>query len=214
MAKSKKRVEGIDVSTGETAIPKAPRPPSKKKVDTIGANVTLVAQPDGAAVNQESTMSDSITIQGFAFAVPVPYAEGHVLTAGEASALNQVFHENLRNNFASKIKKLKEANGEAIDVEALQADLDAYAKSYQFGVRTTGGTRAVTDPVKREAINLAKEAIKAALRSKGKSVKDAGGNDWLVEKATELVATRPVFMEQAKARVSALQALASDTLEG
>ena len=47
---------------------------------------------------------EQIIIQGVTFNVPTPYAEGHVLATNEASALNQLLHENLRNNFASKVK--------------------------------------------------------------------------------------------------------------
>lgn len=210
MAKGAKRVKDTDVSRGDKTIP-APR--TKKQVDTPTANDMVVVQP-GHEATQEQTMSEQITIQGLEFTVPVRYSEGHTLTEGEASALNQVFHENLRNNFAARIKKLKEANGEAIDVEALQSDLNAYAEAYQFGVRTAGGPRTVADPVKREAIALAKVAIKAALAKKGKSLKDAGGNEWLAKAAEEAVATRPVFMEQAKARLDQLKDLAADALEG
>lgn len=206
-----KRVKGIDVSSNDMAIPKPPRPRRTKEVDTPVPNDTVAAQTDGAAIQQESTMSEQITIQGFEFDVPSPFAEGHVLTAGQASALNQVFHENIRNNFAGKIKKKKEAN-ETLDAAVLQTEVTAYAESYEFGVRTSGGTRAVADPVKREALNLAKETLKAALRSKGKSLKEVGGVEWLNEKAEELVKTRPVFMEQAKERVASLQSLAGEAL--
>lgn len=210
MAKGKKRVDDMALSTVDKTIP---RPRAKKEVDRPNGDDMVIAQP-GQTATQEHTMSEQITIQGLEFTVPVRYSEGHTLTAGEASALNQVFHENLRNNFAAKIKKLKEANGEAIDVAALQSDLDTYAEGYAFGVRTAGGPRAVADPVKREAISLAKIAIKAALQRKGKSLKDAGGNEWLAKAAEEAVATRPVFMEQAKERLAQLQDLAADALDG
>jgi len=208
---AKKADKGIDVSTDDTSIPSLPPKPRKKQVDTAIPADNMDESNAPSAGTQEHTMSEQITIQGLTFNVPVPYSEGHPLTAGEASALNQVFHENLRNNFAARIKKLKEAAA-PIDADELQKALDEYAGSYAFGVRTSGGPRAVADPVKREAINLAKAAIKAALAAKGKSVKDAGGNEWLAEKAAELVETRPQFTEQAKARLAEQQALASDIL--
>ena len=46
-----------------------------------------------------------VTIAGNVFAVPLRYAAGHVITEGEASALNQTLCENVRNNLAPKIKK-------------------------------------------------------------------------------------------------------------
>ena len=55
---------------------------------------------DETAAAPTTASTDEITIAGQVFSVPVRYAAGHVLTEGEASALNQTYHENLRNNFA------------------------------------------------------------------------------------------------------------------
>src|SRR6476646_11844528 len=88
------------------------------------------------APNKEATMAangyDEITIQGQVFRVPLRYAAGHTLTEGEASALNQTLHENLRNNFAKKVNEGTEAG---VPKETLQQQLDDYANDYQFGVR-------------------------------------------------------------------------------
>ena len=93
----------------------------------------------------------TITIAGLEFKVPSPFHVGYTLKSeGEASAMNQTFHENLRNNFAKRVKDAGE--GETAE---LQAALDEYAQSYQFGVRA-GGTR-TTDPVRRRALELAEE---------------------------------------------------------
>jgi hypothetical protein len=48
---------------------------------------------------------EQITIAGQSFNVPIRYEEGHELTSGEASALNQTYHENIRNNLAKKAKE-------------------------------------------------------------------------------------------------------------
>jgi hypothetical protein len=102
---------------------------------------------------------DQITIQGQTFRVPIRYAAGHTLTEGEASALNQTLHENLRNNFARKVAEGSEAG---IPQETLQQQLDDYANDYQFGVRTGGGGFR-GDPVMTMAMNIApaKEALTA-----------------------------------------------------
>src|SRR5687768_14778185 len=99
---------------------------------------------DADADETSSVASTTIQIAGKSFRVPSPFTEGHVLTAGEASQLNQVFHENIRNNQAKKIK----AGGKSD--EEFQGEIDAYAQNYQFGVRTGGGGR-TTDPVLRKA---------------------------------------------------------------
>lgn len=104
-------------------------------------------------------MTTTITIAGRQFTATPIYAAGNVLTENEANALNQVRFENLRNNFAPKAKE-----------GASQEDFDAYASSYQFGVRTGGGSR--LDPVQAEAMSLAKDQIKAALKSAGKNISD------------------------------------------
>jgi hypothetical protein len=121
--------------------------------------------------NEEVTMADGngsgnydqITIQGQAFRVPIRYAAGHSLNDGEASALNQTFHENLRNNFASKVRDGAEAG---VPHETLQQQLDDYANDYQFGVRTGGGGFR-GDPVMTTAMNMARELVRNAVKAKG-----------------------------------------------
>lgn len=119
-------------------------------------------------ISDETPRSD-ITIQGATFAAPEPYTEGHTLSANEAAALNQLLQENLRNNFAGKVKAALEAVGGAVDkldIEALQTEFDAYAAEYEFGARRSG-TRTPVDPVGREAVRLAKKKINEALKAKG-----------------------------------------------
>jgi hypothetical protein len=105
---------------------------------------------------------DQITIQGQLFRVPIRYAAGHPLTEGEAGALNQTLHENLRNNFAKKVAEGVEAG---LPVETLQQQLDDYANDYQFGVRTGGGGFR-GDPVMTLAMNIAREMVRAAIKAK------------------------------------------------
>jgi len=150
---------------------------------------------------------EQITIAGKTFNAPLRYEEGHELSAGEASALNQTYHENLRNNFAKRVKDATEAG--AFDQDAMQSEFDAYAAEYQFGVRTGGG--ATRDPVMSEALNIARGMIRAALKKKGlaqKSVEPAV----ITAKAKELIGKRPEIMELAKTRVAEAQAAASDDL--
>lgn len=106
---------------------------------------------------------DQITIQGQTFRVPIRYSAGHQLTEGEASALNQTFHENLRNNFA---KKVTEGVDAGVGMDVLQQQLDDYASEYQFGVRTGGGGFR-GDPVMTLAMNAAREIIRNAIKAKG-----------------------------------------------
>lgn len=159
---------------------------------------------------------DTITIQGADFTVAPRYAEGHVLTSNEAATLNQTLFENLRNNFA---KQVKDAKGEAEaltpeQITDLQTKLDTYAASYAFGVRVSAGPRAPADPVGKEAFNLAKEAVKNAIRKQGKNPSDypAAQINELAKGALEK--HNAMFMEKARESLAQREALADDILGG
>lgn len=151
---------------------------------------------------------EQITIQGKIFNAPLRYEEGHELNAGEAAALNQTFHENLRNNFAKRVKEAIENGG--FNQDALQSEFDKYAEDYEFGVRTGGG--APRDPVMAEAMNIAKGQIKAKLKEKGKVLRDYDAAA-ITEAAKKLVAKTPAIMELAKKRVEEAQMAAAVDLD-
>lgn len=157
---------------------------------------------------------EQITIAGKVFNAPIRYEEGHELTAGEASALNQTFHENLRNNFAKRVREavLDEINeGEKYDETGLQSEFDSYAEQYQFGVRSGGGG-ASRDPVMAAAMNIAKAQIRVAVKKKyGKVTVDASV---ITEKAKQLLQSPKgqVIMDLARQRVQEEQAAAADDL--
>jgi hypothetical protein len=153
---------------------------------------------------------EQITIAGHSFNVPLRYEEGHELTAGEAGALNQTYHENLRNNFA---KKVKDAGGSP-DLAALQAELNKYAEEYQFGVRVGGGGGRTTDPVMSLAMRIAKKKITDLLRDKGKKPSDYEPS--AITAAAKALLDRPEgaqILEVAKARVEEEKKLASEGLD-
>ena len=95
------------------------------------------------------TPTQAITIAGSQFTVPLRYAEGHVLIAGEANALNQTFLENCRNNLSGKAK----------DGTLTQEIVDQYAASYQFGQRKGGF--GPSDPVESMALTIARKRVKS-----------------------------------------------------
>lgn len=142
--------------------------------------------------------SEQITIKGQLYNVPLRYAAGDELTAGEASALNQTFHENIRNNLAKK----------AEEGQLDQAGVDAYAADYQFGVRTGGASR---DPVMSEAMRIAKTKVTAALKSAGKKVSDYETSA-INDAAKALIDRDAQIMELARARVAQSQELATGDL--
>jgi hypothetical protein len=165
-------------------------------------------------------------IQGHDIAIEPRYAEGHVLLANEASALNQLRFENIRNNVASRIKAAAEAQGanpESIDLDntfvgegdsrqSVRENILAYAQGYEFGARVagTGSTRRVTDPVEREALSIARERVNAALKSRSidrKSLPE-GKFEQLLDKAVG----NPDVQKEARRRVKAKEAIGADEL--
>ena len=143
---------------------------------------------------------EQITIAGHEFNVPVRYEEGHELTAGEASALNQTYHENIRNNLA---KRAKEGT-------LTQADVDAYANEYQFGIRAAG-TGVTRDPVMSEAMRIAKKQIGELLKKSGKKASDYT-TETINGAAKALLAKDSTIMDLARQRVAEQQSLASADL--
>jgi hypothetical protein len=98
------------------------------------------------------------------------------LTEGEAGALNQTLHENLRNNFA---KRVTEGTDAGVPLETLQQQLDDYANEYQFGVRAGGGGFR-GDPVMTLAMNAAREFVRQAIKAKG-----LDQDDWPASKVSQ-----------------------------
>lgn len=154
-------------------------------------------------MSEPTVAREDYTIAGKTFSILQPYGEGHVLTAGEASALNQTFAENIRNNFAAKVKEAVEAN--TFDQEVFQGALDDYQEEYEFGVRRGGGGR-TSDPLQAEALNIARDLVRQALVKKGIALKDVTGAD-VTRLAKDLISSGkyPEIMTAAQARVAAAQ---------
>ena len=106
------------------------------------------------------------TINGVAFEISAPYAEGHALSEAEAKVLNQVRSENIGNNLREKLKKAAE---EGASIEALQATVAELDASYVFNMRTASAS-AKLDPYEKEAIKIARELLKAHLANSGRKL--------------------------------------------
>lgn len=171
------------------------------------------------------TATQSVRIQGFDFTVKAPYAEGHVLTAVEASNLNQLLAENIRNNVAGKIKTAKEKFVEAggvadaftLDIEvehegamvSLRSLLQGYADAYQFGVRTARTAEPV-DPTEREAKRIATEMVNSALAANNIKKKDL--EEGLYDEMVSKVMARDDVQKEAKRRVQKKESIGLDEL--
>jgi len=141
----------------------------------------------------DQTPRSAITIAKHEFEVPSPYAAGHVLNENEAAALNQTFKENLRNNFAPKVKAKATNEDESVrelteqEVAELQNELDTIAASYEFGVRGSRGESASLSPIEKHTRKVAHEALMGMLKAKNIKLKDVSEEKYeeLISKISE-----------------------------
>lgn len=159
----------------------------------------------------------SLKIAGLHFSLsrPIPFHTGHVLTEAEASVLNQTWVENLRNNFAAKVKAAVDAipaeektNGipEGL-LTALQTEFNTYASTYTFGIRAP---KAHVDPIEHLAQKIAKEAISTRLRERKIDIKSISAEK-MQEYITSYLAKYPDARKEAKRRLDAMRkAVAAD----
>lgn len=175
----------------------------------------------------ESTPHREITIQGLTFEVPQPYAAGaHELTEGEASTLNQTLAENIRNNYAAKIRahveEYRKANNrpedeeigsDVLDKEQLDAELAEFASKYEFGVRQSSGTpRTPADPVLKEAHSIARDRVKDALKKKDIKL-DSVSKEQMAQFIEQVLTKYPEIREEARRRVEASASIAVEGLD-
>lgn len=144
-----------------------------------------------------------ITIQGEKFNVTTPYVAGHAITESEANALNQVRCENIRNNVATKLRKLQAGEEGAMTMEEIVAFANDYDQKYDF-TQSRGTGRAAMSPVEREARRLARTALGAALKKAGKKRRDYTDEEY--EKLVSSVAERDDIQKEAKKAVKAQEA--------
>lgn len=151
--------------------------------------------------------TDSLTIKGETFTVPQPYKEGHQCSTNEAAALNQLLKENVRNNLATNLQKQKDAD--AFDHAEFQKSLDAYVAEYEFGQRRGGGGGRTSDPVEKEAKQIARDLVKKKLQEQGHKLADIPNKE-INRLADQAVEQYPQIRERAKATVEARQKAAED----
>lgn len=150
------------------------------------------------------------TIAGQEFPISQPYSEGHVCTAAEAKTLNQTRSENIGNNMRSTVLDALAAaeKGDNSKLDALPAAIAKYDAEYTFTLANVGAARKL-DPEEREAMAIAKEALRAHLAKTGRkmNVTPEGETDdsWAEKVQTNLesIAARDEVKKEAKKRVTA-----------
>lgn len=144
-------------------------------------------------------------IGGHEFPLSQPYAEGHVLTAAEAYALNQARSEGV----ASGVRKIVQEKGPAAAEEVA-----AYDAAFTFDQRRRRG-RTLIDPVEREARTIARDAIRQKLAETGRKLKDidpATLNATVDKLVEENESIRELAQQRIDARTSAAKDLESLSL--
>jgi hypothetical protein len=156
---------------------------------------------------------ENVTVQGLIFSAAKPYEEGHALTAIEAGVMNNTRIDNIRNNFAHKVRKScedakVEKSHELSDEikKLLQVSFTDFEEGYEFGTRQ-GGREA--DPVRREAMEMATKAVKDQLRKMGHKLSDVGAEK-IRELSENAIETKPAFTARATEIVAARNAAADE----
>ena len=119
----------------------------------------------------------------------------------------------IRNNMANKVKAAVEGTAKEGEptIETIDAFVSAYAASYEFNA-VTAGERRVTDPLEVEAISIAREILKGALKAKGISylkVPEEKRNAMVAE-----IAQKESVVKEAKKRLDAKRKAAEAALDG
>lgn len=155
----------------------------------------------------------TIRIQQHSFTLSDPFLPGHLLSPEEASALNGLRAENIRNILGKRIAAVSATNGgggsggglseEALlKIEEEAARLD---REYQFGVRRAYNR---PGPIERVAMEIARAKVVAAARRDGETLSE----EQLASEALQLV-TDPEVLAEARAQVTENQKVASEALE-
>lgn len=150
--------------------------------------------------------SIEITILGIKFPCPQPYGSGHRCSEVEAGILNRVFTENLRNNFAKRVKALRSRAAPVEDFDALQEEFALYASRYRFS-NSRELTELTRDPVMVEALRIARGLVKAHFTAKGHTPTEAE-----LEQAVIKVAHLPKVQAEARSRIGATQQAVEELL--
>lgn len=148
-----------------------------------------------------------VTISDRKFVVPSRFGVGHVLTAGEANALNAYVAATARASFTPRAIKLLSAEPPA-SAEVLQEEFAAFINNFDLNSRRTYARGEGGDAVAiaKIALNLAKNLVKAGIKKKGISLKRVPAGK-LEELAKELLARTPKIHDEAVRAFAEQQAI-------
>jgi hypothetical protein len=164
-------------------------------------------------IKVEGKPTETVAVQKIKVGIPQPFAEGHKLRANEADALNAHYINCIRNTVAGAVKDMiGEGDASQVDPKQVQKIVDEAIKEYDFGQSRAGRPG---DPVKQEAMEIARNIVRQQLQKKGHKLSDIAGKT-ISEHANKLLqheAHGPKIMEKAKAVVAERQSLAEMELD-
>ncbi len=151
-----------------------------------------------------------IRINGYTFELTSPYAEGSVLTSGEAKAFNNLRAENIQNNFRSKVNEAVSGlpTGELLSASALaelQAGLSAYDLAYKFNEKQA---RSRVGDIEAEARAIARERTLAQAAQDGLTLTEA-----ILAQVVSEMEKIPSVLDEARLRVQAKRSALSAGME-
>lgn len=164
----------------------------------------------------------NLKVQGLIFSFQPKYGVGHVLSQVEADVLNQTFGENLRNNFASRMRDAAEEIAKATpagetprefneeEKAAFAEAFATYAAEYTFKAPRAGA--GPVDPIEAETAKIAKAIVLAHLAKKNIKVASLPEGN-LATLIKGLIAKQPGIREEAVRRVDALKAAGDTALD-
>jgi hypothetical protein len=151
----------------------------------------------------------NIRIQQHDFFIDQRYNAGHVLSEGEAQALNQIFAENIRNNvFAWVTRTMEESKSQLLTLEQhndLQSKIARYAEAYRFRTRER---RRPPSPIEAAADEIALQDAEIEGQQRGFPL-----DSQEVRLRYLQLRTDPVVVERARQLVIQRQAFADGTLK-
>lgn len=161
------------------------------------------------------SLSVQIRIRQHSFELSEPFREGHRLSAAEASALNSLRAENIRNNAARELTRAAHGASGPLGPSALAkftAWVEAYDREYRFAERSVrkaqGGGAAGSAPFDRALRAIATREARVMANRQGRELGEA-------ELEVTVVALMGLseLQAEAAAEVSAAQAIAEEALE-
>jgi hypothetical protein len=152
-------------------------------------------------------MAVTLRIRQYQFVLLRQYQAGHVLTEGEATAMNQILVENVRNNVYPWVVKAAQGGFlSAVEHNELETRINDYANRYQF--RSRSRARPAT-PLETAAKELAIQEAEIWGQQNGYLPDTPEVNS----KFRELL-TDPGVLERARELILSRQTVMDDALEG